>query len=368
MVPATRDFERQLAKSFGAERCLVFARGSTALYALFAAIAARRGSGEVIIPAICCETVALAARYAGMQPVFADVDPETLCLSPRDTAARVGDRTRAIVLVHLFGNYCDPAPFIELRRGRDILLIEDLAHAAGGRAPDGRLLGTSLDCALLSFADAKVIPGEGGALLLGAAFPDLSLEQLRAGLPASAPARVLGQMALSLRNLVHALADLWRERPELPVATSFLAVADGYRELIVRQAGAIPSDRVLTAVGRLGAEAAARGGKYAAYRRYLQGGGAHVVPFPEGSTCWRCPVLVDDPERARLVTDALRARGIHASNHYFPLDVLFGGPPAAVSRWAGQRLLNLWVDAATDDNTIREAAGIVSRAGIAQPS
>ncbi len=360
MEAATRDFERQLAESFGAGRCLAFARGSTALYALFAAIAARRGAGEVIIPSICCETVGLAARYAGMQPVFADIDPDTLCMSPRDVAQRINQRTRAIVLVHLFGNYSDPAPFLELRRGRDIVLVEDLAQAAGGKAPDGRPLGAALDCTLLSFADSKVIPGEGGALLLNASFPDLDLEKVREGMPEAASGRVLGQMAASLRNLVHALADLWRELPELSVAASFLAVADAYRALIVRRAGVLPVDRVLSAIGRLDAAAAARSEKHAAYRHYIHGAGVRTFAFPVGSTCWRCPVLIEDPERARAVTAALRARGIHASNHYFPLDVLFGGPPAEVSRRVGLRLLNLWVDPATDENAIHQAADIVS--------
>jgi dTDP-4-amino-4,6-dideoxygalactose transaminase len=363
MRVATHDFEKRLAKSFGADRCLAFARGSTALYALFAAIAARRGAGEVIIPSICCETVGLAARYAGMQPIFADIDPDTLCMSPRDVAQRINPRTRAIVVVHLFGNYSDPAPFLELRRGRDIVLVEDLAQAAGGKAPGGRPLGAALDCTLLSFADSKIIPGEGGALLLNASFPDLDVEKVRDGLPEAASGRVLGQMALSLRNLVHGLADLWREMPELPVAASFLAVADAYRALIVRRAGVLPADRILAAIGGLDANAAIRSEKHAAYDHHIHGAGVKTVLFPGGSTCWRCPVLIDDPERARTVTAALRAAGIHASNHYFPLDVLFGGPPAAASRRAGLRLLNLWVDPATDENAIRAAAGIVSGAG-----
>lgn len=356
----TREFELQLAKAFGADRCLAFARGSTALYALFTAIAARRGSGEVIIPSICCETVGLAARYAEMQPVFADIDLKTLCMSPRDVAERISQRTRAIVLVHLFGNYSDPAPFVELRRGRDIVLIEDLAHAAGGRSPDGRLLGTSLDCALLSFADSKVIPGEGGALLLNPSFPGIDLDRARDELPAAAPGRVLAQLALSLRNLVHALADLWREMPDTPIASSFLAVADSYRSLIVRRAGVLPENLVLAAVSRLAADAAARNAKHAIYRHSILGESARTIPFPPGSTCWRCPALIEDPERARIVTDALRARGLHASNHYLPLDVLFGGPPARASRWAGQRLLNLWVDSTTDETAVHEASGIVS--------
>lgn len=366
MQAATRDFEKRLAKSFSADRCVAFARGSTALYALFAAVAATRGTGEVIIPAICCETVALAARYAGMQPVFADIDPDTLCMSPRDVAGRIGQRTRAIVLVHLFGNYADPAPFLEMRRGRDIVLVEDLAHAAGGKAPDGGPVGRVLDCSLLSFADSKVIPGEGGALLINASFPDLDLERAREDLPEALPGRVLGQMALSLRNMVHALADLWRELPDSPVAASFLAVADAYRGLIVRRARVLPTDRILAAVGSLDADAAARSEKHAAYRRYLAGSTARTFAFPAGSTCWRCPVILESPERTLEVTAALRASGIHASNHYFPLDILFGGPPAASSRWAGRRLLNLWVDSTTDERAIRTAAGIVSRPSSAE--
>jgi len=97
--------------------------------------------------------------------VFADVNPRTLNLDAACVSAKITDRTKAIIVVHLYGQCCDMDPIMELARQRGILVIEDCAHAAGGEYK-GRRAGTLGDIGVFSFHQQKnmVTLGEGGMI------------------------------------------------------------------------------------------------------------------------------------------------------------------------------------------------------------
>ena len=99
---------------------------------------------------------------------------------------------------------------------------------------------------------------------------------------------------------------------------------------------------------------------YACYRDRISTKRATVIPVHENSTCWRCPVLFDDPGGARAVTDALRIAGIHASNHYFPLNLLIGGERKPVSEDLSARIVNLWTEERTPFAMIESAINIIN--------
>jgi dTDP-4-amino-4,6-dideoxygalactose transaminase len=336
-------------------------RGSALLFGLFAALARQRGSGEVVVPAICCETVALAAAYAGHEVRVADVSPDTLCLT-EDTVARVlSERTRAVVVVHVYGVDADASQFQHLRRAHpNVAFVEDIAHAVGGVNVRGEPLGAELDYALLSFAPDKILPGDGGMLAssAGALGKDEIISELPPiGAPATKPL-----LALSLRNLVHALADLWRVRPTVDTAPSFLAVGPDYRDLIV-YSGRIGDEVALgAALDDLAAIQRARFARYARYRDEIDPAKATVVALHAGSTCWRCPVLLETPAHTREVTDLLRRSGVHASNHYFPLHKLFGGGACPNAEDLASRIVCLWVDASASDEMVERAVQIINTA------
>lgn len=339
-----------------------FARGSTGLYALLAALARDRGPGEVVVPAICCETVPLAAAYAGHTVRIAEVSPQTLCLTPESLAPHLSARTRAVVIVHVFGIDASCARFQPLRDAfPDAVFVEDIAHAMGGLDEAGRILGGALDYALLSFADDKILPGNGGMLAPGSSSRGPALEALEETIAADAPLAPPLALAHSLRNLVHGLADLWRERPQSDTAPAFMAVAGAYRDLIVCRGPIRDLPALDRAAGRLDAIRAGRYTRYLRYRDGIDPARARVVDLHRGSTCWRCPVLLESPRRAREVTAALRAKGIHASNHYFPLNLLFGGGPLPVAEDAAARIVNLWVDEATPDSMVDSAIDTINQ-------
>jgi len=119
---------------------------------------------EVIVPAMTFVACANVVELVGAKPVFADVDPDTLLLTPRTVAAARTDATRAVMPVHLYGQMVDVAA-LRAEVGDDVAIVEDAAHAFEARLR-GERPGTHGDCAIFSFyATKNVTCGEGGAII-----------------------------------------------------------------------------------------------------------------------------------------------------------------------------------------------------------
>lgn len=162
--PKVKKFEEAFAAYCGATHGLAVTSATAGLQ--LALIAAGVGPGdEVITTPISWISTANAAAAQGASVVFADVNPRTLNLDAACVAGKITDRTKAIIVVHLYGQCCDMDPIMELARQRGILVIEDCAHAAGGEYK-GRRAGTLGDIGVFSFHQQKnmVTLGEGGMI------------------------------------------------------------------------------------------------------------------------------------------------------------------------------------------------------------
>ncbi|QXD14291.1 aminotransferase class I/II-fold pyridoxal phosphate-dependent enzyme [Rhodocaloribacter litoris] len=155
-------FEAAFATAVGARHAVGFSSGTAALHGL--CFAAGIGPGdEVIVPALTFAGTANAVRYLGGIPVFADIDPQTLCLDPEAARAAVTPRTRALLTVDFAGH---PSDYDRLRAVADeagCLLLADAAHAPGA-AYRGRPVGSALaDLTAFSFNPVKnMTAAEGG--------------------------------------------------------------------------------------------------------------------------------------------------------------------------------------------------------------
>ena len=134
------EFEAEFAEMVGGRDCIAVNSGTSALH--LALLGAGIGTGdEVIVPSFSFAATANAVVMAGATPIFADIDRATFCLDPDAVAARVTDRTAAIMPVHLYGQVADMARLREIADRAGVLLIEDAAqaHAAtsGRRARRG---------------------------------------------------------------------------------------------------------------------------------------------------------------------------------------------------------------------------------------
>ena len=120
---------------------------------------------EVIAPAISFIATIAYPLGVGAKVVFADLDPRTVNMDPEDVARKVTDKTKVIIPVHIGGYPTDMDPIMEIARERDILVIEDAAHAFGG-VYKGQHLGTIGHFGAFSFHEVKNITafGEGGIL------------------------------------------------------------------------------------------------------------------------------------------------------------------------------------------------------------
>jgi dTDP-4-amino-4,6-dideoxygalactose transaminase len=152
--PNVRAFEEEAAAFLGAAETIGVANGTDAIELVLDAL--RIGPGdEVIAPAFTFYATVEPVVRRGATPVFCDIDPVTLNLDPADVAARVSERTKAILAVHLFGR---PAPLAELPEG--IPVIEDAAQAFGARLA-ARRVGAIGIAATFSFFPTKNLFGLG---------------------------------------------------------------------------------------------------------------------------------------------------------------------------------------------------------------
>ena len=162
--PRVQKVEREFAEYFGVKHAVSVNSATSGLYA--AVGAARVGPGdEVIVSPYTMSASATAALVYGGIPVFADIDPETFCLSPQSIRERITSRTRAIIAVDIFGHPADFEPIMAIAREHGLVVIEDAAQAPGallGR----RYAGTLGHVGVFSLNYHKTIhSGEGGIVV-----------------------------------------------------------------------------------------------------------------------------------------------------------------------------------------------------------
>jgi perosamine synthetase len=159
-------FERAFADYLGVPYAVALPSCTSGLHLALAALGIGPGD-EVVVPEITWIATAAPISYVGATPVFADIDPLTWCLSPDSFAACVTERTRAVIVVDLYGNVADFDSICRVAGERGIAVIEDAAEAIGAeyRSRKAGSLGTT---AVFSFHGSKTLTtGEGGLLVTG---------------------------------------------------------------------------------------------------------------------------------------------------------------------------------------------------------
>jgi dTDP-3-amino-3,4,6-trideoxy-alpha-D-glucose transaminase len=158
--PEVEAFEREFASYLGAQHCVGVANGTDAITIALKALGVEPGD-EVVMPSFTFYATAEAAVNAGAVPVFCDIDPSTYCVTAETVERALTPRTKAIVVVHLFGNV---APVEEIK-GFGLPILEDAAQAAGASL-GGRMAGALGDAATFSFFPSKNLfcLGDGGAV------------------------------------------------------------------------------------------------------------------------------------------------------------------------------------------------------------
>ena len=166
-----------------------FVANATAGFEIAYKYANLKEGDEVIVPAITFIATMAYPLAVGAKLVFADIDPKTINMDPKDVAKKITNKTKMIVPVHIGGYPVDMDPIMELAREKNILVLEDAAHAFGAMYK-GRKVGTIGDFAAFSMHEVKNITsfGEGGIATTN--IPNFGAEMKRArflGLDFSCP-------------------------------------------------------------------------------------------------------------------------------------------------------------------------------------
>lgn len=157
----TKLLEDGFKELVGCKYAIAVNNGTAAGHSCFYAIGLQPGD-EVICPSFTFWASIMQAVHMGARPVFCDVDPDTLCLDPKDVAKRITKRTKAIVVVHMCGMMAEMDEIMRLARKHGIKVIEDCSHAHGGTYR-GKQAGSFGDANFFSFQSSKLmVAGEGG--------------------------------------------------------------------------------------------------------------------------------------------------------------------------------------------------------------
>ncbi|HEY3304453.1 MAG TPA: DegT/DnrJ/EryC1/StrS family aminotransferase [Candidatus Binatia bacterium] len=304
-----------ILEQLGVEDAILCGSGSFALEVVLRACGVAQGD-EVIIPTFCCTAVVPPILAVGAFPVLADIGDE-LNLTVETVKAALTEKTKAIIVPHLFGNPADIDAIVDLARGKNIRVIDDAAQALGATI-DGRPVGGFGNAGILSFGAEKVCSGLGGGVGVSkkeGMFGDIDLWF---------PGRFR-----TLRGLLSAL--FWRRwrRWTYPAEALFAqsnpdAPPDPYRQETMANLSAAVA---LTLMQTLRENVAARRERVRDYQKFLGGEERlQLIPHRSGSACLTQIVRVvprgrGDDSAARVIA-ALRRAGFEVHGSYVPIHLL----------------------------------------------
>jgi len=158
-------FELEFAKWNGAKFGISTSNGTSALHVALAGLGIGPGD-EVIVPSYTFIATSFAVCQAGAVPVFADVEKLGHTILASDIEAKISEKTRAIIVVHLYGEVCDMGAVMDVAKRHSLFVVEDCAQAHGATY-NGRKVGTIGDVGAFSFCQSKTFTtgGEGGCVI-----------------------------------------------------------------------------------------------------------------------------------------------------------------------------------------------------------
>ena len=345
--PKIAEFEGAFARAVEAGEAVAVSSGTAALHAAMFALGIGPGD-EVIVPAMTFAASANIVVFQGGTPVFADVDPGTLLLSPADAETKITSRTKAILAVDYAGQPCDYEKLQEIANRHSLALVSDACHALASRYR-GRPTGSLADLTAFSFHPVKhITTGEGGMVTTNRAD--------------------LAQRMRSFRN--HGLSSDHRQREaEGTWRYDMLELGYNYRLTDLQAALGISQLRKLPAWVERRREIARR------YDEAFEGmsGVRPLAVRPEVWHSYHLYVVLLDHEGGSdrtAVFRALRADGIGVNVHYLPVHLQpfyrkrFGtGPglcPAAEAAY--EKMLSLPMFPGMTDADVDDVIGSVRKA------
>jgi dTDP-4-amino-4,6-dideoxygalactose transaminase len=160
MGPEVVGFENEISEYLGANHSVGVSSGTDALLLALMALDIEAGD-EVIVPTYSFFATAGVVSRLNAVPVFVDSDPVTFNIDPSQIEAKITDKTKAIIPVHLYGQSADMDPIMEIAKKHNLKVVEDGAQAISVQYKDGKCVGTIGDVGCYSFFPSKNLGGFG---------------------------------------------------------------------------------------------------------------------------------------------------------------------------------------------------------------
>jgi len=159
--PKAKEFEKNFSEYIKTEHAVATSSGTAALHMALIACGVKPGD-EVIVPALTFFATVESVLHQGAIPVFADLDPKTYCIDPKDMEKKITNKTKAIIPVHFFGEPVEIEEIVEISHHHNLHVVEDCAQAHGAEFR-GKKVGSFGDANCWSFyATKNMTTGEGG--------------------------------------------------------------------------------------------------------------------------------------------------------------------------------------------------------------
>jgi len=345
--PVVKEFEQAFADATGVKHAIALNSCTAALHVALHAMGVGPND-DVVMPSLTFVAGAQCAIELGARPVFADIDPDTLSVTPGTILDALTPATKAIVTMPYAGRPLDIVPIVELARARGIPVLEDAAHAAG-MLDRGEWSGTRSDAAAYSFyATKNLTTCEGGMLVTN---DDALAER----------ARILGLHGMD--------RDAWKRytaqgswRYDVRVPGFKYNMPDPLAALGVEQL------RGLDTMQQRRDELAAL---YCELLRDIEGLDVQASPSNLGDRHSWCMFVVMVDERVTGIgrdelIDELRSANIGTSVHYIPTHTLsayrsLGMNHSAHTEQAWRRLISLPLYPSMHDDDVRDVIHALSR-------
>ncbi len=161
--PYVKLFQHRMSRLLGRRFSFATSSGTSSLHATMAALNLKKGD-EILVPSLTFMADASVVIQEGATPVFVDICEDDFNLDPKDVLKKITKRTKALIVVHLYGQPARMDELVKIAKENNLILIEDCAQAVGAKYKD-RFVGSFGDISCFSFYQTKnLVCGEGGMI------------------------------------------------------------------------------------------------------------------------------------------------------------------------------------------------------------
>ena len=280
-------FEESFASYLGVKAATAVSNGTVAIHLALLTLGIKEGD-EVIVPSFTYVATANAITYVGAKPVFVDSKLDNWQVDPEDIKRKITDKTKAVIIVHLYGHPCDMDEIVAICKSKNIYLIEDCAEAIGSEYK-GKKVGSFGTLACFSFFGNKTITtGEGGMVV-------------------SDDAELINKASHLKDQGMSRTVRYWHDIIGYNFRMTNIQAAIGYAQIDRIE----DNIRRKIEIGEL-------------YNEHLKNLPLKTLA-PVGDvrhTYWMCSILLDDPDKRDALHDFLLAAGVDTRPSFYPVHML----------------------------------------------